>query len=191
LFKVLRPLLFRIRKRWRVGGIPAINQIPMPDGLTEVIMATTIQVKLGERSYPIHVGRGVSPLLSLEIPAGTRALVISDSNVDPLHGEGCRRALAARGVECLVATVPAGEGTKCLRWVEELYAKAALAGLDRNAILVALGGGMVGDLAGFVAATYLRGVRFIQVPTTLLAMVDSSVGGKTGIWSGLSTSPWK
>ena len=144
-------------------------------------MATTIQVKLGDRSYPIHIGRALSPFVSQDVPAGTRALVVSDSNVEPLHGESCRCVLAARGIECITAVVPAGEETKSLKWVEALYGKAAGAGLDRNAMVIALGGGMVGDLAGFVAATYLRGVRFVQVPTTLLAMVDSSVGGKTGI----------
>jgi 3-dehydroquinate synthase len=110
-----------------------------------------------------------------------KALLVSDSNVDPLHGAGCAGLLHARGLETVRAVVPAGEGSKSLEWAARLYEQALEAGLDRTAVVVALGGGMVGDLAGFVSATYLRGVRLVQVPTTLLAMVDSSVGGKTGV----------
>ena len=145
-------------------------------------MATSVQVKLGERAYSIAIGRALPSLGSLENAQGHhRAMIVSDSTVDPLHGAECQRRLEAHGVECFRVVVPAGEATKSLQWVEFLYSKAAEAGLDRSALMVALGGGMVGDLAGFVAATYLRGVRFAQMPTTLLAMVDSSVGGKTGI----------
>lgn len=144
-------------------------------------MATTIDVKLGERSYSIHVGRALPLAQALEAKAGTRILMVSDSNVDALHGNVCQKELVARGFDVLRTVIPAGESTKTLQWVDFLYGKAAEAGLDRTSIVMALGGGMTGDLAGFVAATYLRGVRFIQVPTTLLAMVDSSVGGKTGI----------
>ncbi len=144
-------------------------------------MATTIQVKLAERSYPIHVGRALSFLSVLGEHSNARVMIISDSNVEPLHGASVRQQLEARGMTCVTAVVPAGEETKSLKWVDFLYGQAASAGLDRNSIIVALGGGMVGDLAGFVAATYLRGVRFVQIPTTLLALVDSSVGGKTGV----------
>ncbi len=142
-------------------------------------MATAINVKLGERSYPIHIGQGVP--LAGELDAGTRVMLVSDSNVDALHGEACARQLSGHGLEVVRAVIPAGEATKSLQWVEFLYAKAAEAGLDRSCAMAALGGGMTGDLVGFVAATYLRGVRFVQIPTSLLAMVDSSVGGKTGI----------
>ncbi len=144
-------------------------------------MATTIDVKLGERSYPIHIGRSLMLASSLENKAGVRVMMISDSNVDALHGNACQTQLESQGCEVVRVVIPAGEETKSLKWVETLYAKAAGAGLDRSSVVVALGGGMTGDLAGFVAATYLRGVRFIQIPTSLLAMVDSSVGGKTGI----------
>jgi 3-dehydroquinate synthase len=144
-------------------------------------MATTIDVKLGERSYPIHVGHGLQLAQILEAKPGIRVLMVSDSNVDALHGEACQRQLSGQGFEVLRTVIPAGESTKSLHWVDFLYGKAAEAGLDRSSVILALGGGMTGDLAGFVAATYLRGVRFIQVPTSLLAMVDSSVGGKTGI----------
>ncbi len=144
-------------------------------------MATTIQVKLAERSYPIYVGRGVPLISSLGEKANARALLVSDSNVDALHGDAVCKQLEAKGIKCVRAVVPAGEETKSLKWVDYLYGQAASAGLDRNSLVVALGGGMVGDLAGFVAATYLRGVRFVQIPTSLLALVDSSVGGKTGV----------
>lgn len=144
-------------------------------------MATTIDVKLGERSYPIHIGRALPLAHALPAAPGTRILMVSDSNVDALHGEACQKRLESCGFEVVRTVIPAGESTKSLQWVEHLYNQAAGAGLDRSGVVLALGGGMTGDLAGFVAATYLRGVRFIQVPTSLLAMVDSSVGGKTGI----------
>ncbi|MEI6564738.1 MAG: 3-dehydroquinate synthase [bacterium] len=144
-------------------------------------MATTIQVKLAERSYPIHIGRALSWASVLGDKPGVRILIVSDSNVDALHGAAVQKQLEACGIECLRAVVPAGEETKSLKSVESLYGQAAGARLDRNDAIVALGGGMVGDLAGFLAATYLRGIRFVQIPTSLLAMVDSSVGGKTGV----------
>lgn len=144
-------------------------------------MATTIDVRLGERSYPIHIGRALTLADVPDIKPGTAVLLVADSNVDALHGDACRAQLEGRGLVVTTARIPAGESTKTINWVEQVYAVAATAGLDRSCVVVALGGGMTGDLAGFVAATYLRGVRFVQVPTTLLAMVDSSVGGKTGV----------
>jgi len=108
-------------------------------------------------------------------------LIVSDDNVDCLYGDAWQTRLEGHGLDVSRAVVPAGESTKQLPHVRELYDRALEAGLDRRSLLVALGGGMVGDLAGFVAATYLRGIRFVQVPTSLLAMVDSSVGGKTGV----------
>lgn len=144
-------------------------------------MATTINVKLGDRSYPIHIGGALDLGALPEVKPGARVLLVVDSNVDSIHGAACQKALEAGGLEVIRAVIPAGEATKSLPWVDFLYNKSAEAGLDRSSVVVALGGGMTGDLAGFVAATYLRGVRFVQIPTTLLAMVDSSVGGKTGI----------
>lgn len=144
-------------------------------------MARVVDVKLGERSYPIRIGRGLSLGERLEGLQGRRALLVTDSHVDPPHGQAVKEALEARGLASVKAVVPAGEATKDLRWVGELYGRAASERLDRTSLVVALGGGMIGDLAGFLAATYLRGVDFIQIPTSLLAMVDSSVGGKTGI----------
>lgn len=143
-------------------------------------VATVIHVKLGERSYPIRIGVG----LPAEIPegwTGARALLVTDSHVDALCGNAWQDRLVAAGLRVTRAVVPAGEASKNLRQVEWLYGEAVRAGLDRRSVIIALGGGVVGDLAGFVAATYLRGVRFMQIPTTLLAMVDSAVGGKTGV----------
>lgn len=144
-------------------------------------MTDKVHVDLGDRSYDISIGENMSVGSSIEDAFGLKALIVSDSNVDPLFGGKCEQVLAASGYVVSRAVVPAGEASKDLKTVGLLYGKAVEAGLDRSSVIVALGGGMVGDLAGFVAATYLRGIRFIQVPTTLLAMVDSSVGGKTGV----------
>jgi len=144
-------------------------------------MSKVVHVDLGARSYDIHIGHDLPIGAVLSGEDGTMALVVSDSNVEPLYGNKCAQALGARGLNVARAVVPAGETSKSLRVLEQLYDKAMKAGVDRRSVVLALGGGMVGDLAGFLAATLLRGIRFIQVPTTLLAMVDSSVGGKTGI----------
>ena len=142
-------------------------------------MSKTVHVDLGERSYAIHIG--AAPAVGEAIGSSTVALIISDANVDPLYGDGCEEQLCARGLRVGRAVVPAGEASKDLAVVRELYDRCFAAGLDRRSVIVALGGGVVGDLGGFVAATFLRGVPYLQVPTSLLAMVDSSVGGKTGV----------
>jgi len=144
-------------------------------------MSRTVHVNLGERGYDIRIGSGLGVGEAFIAEEGGRALIVSDSNVDKLHGDRCERDLRGHGLLTTRAVVPAGEESKSLGFAQELYGKALSAGLDRHAVIVALGGGMVGDLAGFVAATFLRGVRLLQVPTTLLAMVDSSVGGKTAV----------
>jgi len=143
-------------------------------------MSQTVHVKLGDRGYDIHIGRGFEEVLAAE-GRGATALLVSDSNVDPLYGERCAEVLQARGFRVARAVVPAGEASKSLADAQRLYDHALSAHLDRSSVVVALGGGVVGDLAGFVAGTYLRGVKLQQVPTSLLAMVDSSVGGKTGV----------
>jgi 3-dehydroquinate synthase len=144
-------------------------------------MSRTVHVDLQERGYDILIGCDPDPGEALAGERGARALIVSDANVDPLYGPGCEARLRARGIETSRAVVPAGEESKSLERAGFLYGKALEAGLDRSSLIVALGGGMVGDLAGFVAATFLRGIRFIQIPTSLLAMVDSAVGGKTGV----------
>jgi 3-dehydroquinate synthase len=140
-----------------------------------------IRVKLGSRSYDIRIGAGMPMDLSRFGGKGGKVMLVSDSNVDGLYGAGCARTLKRAGATVYRAVVPAGESSKSLKRAAQLYERAAEAGLGRGDVIVALGGGMVGDLAGFVAGTYLRGVALVQVPTTLLAMVDSSVGGKTGV----------
>lgn len=141
----------------------------------------TLRVELGDRSYEIRIGDDLAACLPPAPSAGTQVLVVCDARVSRLYGRRCEEALRRRGFVPCLAEVPAGESSKDLRYARHLYDCAIRAGLDRKSFLAALGGGMVGDLAGFVAATYLRGIRYLQVPTTLLAMVDSSVGGKTGI----------
>jgi 3-dehydroquinate synthase len=142
-------------------------------------MPTTVRVNLGERSYDIHIGSGIG--VGNRWTAADRVLIVTDSNVDAILGAQVEQAIAATGATVTRTVVPAGEASKCLAVAANVYDAAIASGLDRESVVVALGGGMVGDLAGFVAATYLRGVRFVQIPTSLLAMVDSSVGGKTGV----------
>jgi 3-dehydroquinate synthase len=108
-------------------------------------------------------------------------MVVSDENVAPLYADCVVRSLEKAGFEVALEVLPAGEPTKCHDQLIRLYSKAAELKLDRTCFVVALGGGVIGDLTGFAAASWLRGIRLVQVPTTLLSMVDSSVGGKTGI----------
>lgn len=144
----------------------------------------TVPVALGERSYDITIGSGallrLGELISPLIP-GRKALVIADETVAKLHGTGLVAALTAAGFTATVATFPAGEPAKTLATAELMWQACAAARIDRSDVVIGFGGGVSGDLAGFVAACWMRGVRFVQVPTTLLAMVDSSVGGKTGV----------
>jgi 3-dehydroquinate synthase len=143
-----------------------------------------LQVPLGSRSYPIKIGPSLLSRLGREctgLKLGRHCAIISDSNVAPLFAEAARRSLAKGGFITEVLTVPAGETAKSLKTVHFCYDQLAAHRMERQSFIVALGGGVVGDLAGFVAATYLRGIAFVQVPTTLLAQVDSSVGGKVGV----------
>jgi 3-dehydroquinate synthase len=142
-------------------------------------MSETVQVDLGETRYDIRIGSGVLPATDWE--DAPSVLLVSDANVAPLHGERIRAHFAGAGLRVEHVVVPAGETSKSTDAAHQIYDGALAAGLDRRGIIVALGGGVVGDLAGYAAATFLRGIRYVQVPTTLLAMVDSSVGGKTGI----------
>ncbi len=144
---------------------------------------TQLTVSLGERSYPIHIGSDVLDAPELYRPhiQGGRAAVVTNDVVAPLYLARLRSALAAAGVACVEIVLPDGEGNKDWQTLDRI-ADGLLAGrCDRRTPIVALGGGVIGDMAGFAAAIYQRGVPFIQVPTTLLAQVDSSVGGKTAI----------
>ena len=140
-----------------------------------------LMVELGARRYPICIGPGLlndaARLVAL-VP-GRHALIVSDGNVAPLYLARVEAALADKSMTAMV--FPAGEQEKNLARFQQLLAALATLGASRDVTVLALGGGVVGDLAGFAAACWMRGVRFVQLPTTLLAMVDSSVGGKTAV----------
>jgi 3-dehydroquinate synthase len=143
-----------------------------------------VKVSLGLRSYTISVGKNLLSRLGAEckrLRLASRCAVLTDDHVAPHYGPRALQALREAGFEPTLITVPAGETSKGLATVADCYDQLAAHHLERKSFLVALGGGVVGDLAGFVAATYLRGIDFVQVPTTLLAQVDSSVGGKVGV----------
>jgi 3-dehydroquinate synthase len=143
---------------------------------------STVTVALGERSYAVHIGPGELDRLGERCRVlGRRALVITNAAVAKLYGQRALASLREAGIDAAVETMPPGERAKKLATVGKLCEAAIAAGLDRGSFIVALGGGVVGDVAGFTAACLYRGVRFVQVPTTLVAMVDSSVGGKTGV----------
>lgn len=144
---------------------------------------TTLTVQTS-REYEIHIGSGLlSQLGDLVSPFihGRNAAIISDSNVWPIYGEGVISSLRAAGFEVTAHVIPAGEDQKNLNTYAALLNFLADKQFCRDDVIVALGGGVVGDLAGFTAATFLRGIAYIQIPTTLLGMVDSSVGGKTAV----------
>ncbi len=143
----------------------------------------TLRVELGERSYPIHIGPGLlgDPALFAPHLGSGKAAIVTNATVAPLYAAELERTLAAAGARTFTLAIPDGEAHKDWKSLERIYAGLLARGADRKTVLVALGGGVVGDIAGFAAATYQRGVPFIQVPTTLLAQVDSSVGGKTAI----------
>jgi len=141
-------------------------------------------VRLQERSYRILVGRSLLSQLGAQcrrLKLGQRGVIVTDDRVGPRYARTVQDALKAYGFKVERITIPHGETSKQWRVVQDCYNQLAAARLERGSFVVALGGGVVGDLAGFVAATYLRGVDFVQIPTTLLAQVDSSVGGKVGI----------
>ncbi len=144
----------------------------------------TVHVNLGPRSYDIEIGSGNLAQAAKFCDAeadDSHAVVITDSNVDGLYTETVTEPLADLGCEVDILAIEAGEQSKSSDVAAELWERMLDEGADRKSVVVALGGGVVGDLAGFVAATFGRGLRFVQIPTTLLAQVDSSVGGKVGI----------
>ncbi len=143
-----------------------------------------LTVDLGSRSYDIIIGYDFLETLGKQLRAlgfKGKLLVITDENVFPLYGDSCMKGLKEAGYSAKIEVIPAGEGSKSWSAADKLLTSALEFVMDRDSGIVALGGGVVGDLAGFVAATYLRGVAYVQVPTTLLAQVDSSVGGKVAI----------
>ena len=144
----------------------------------------TVHVDLGPRSYDIEIGAGnlacVVQFVDVEHD-DAHAVIITDANVDEFYSEPVCHAFAEQGCEVDLLIVDAGEPSKSVEVATELWERMLELGSDRKSVVVAVGGGVVGDLAGFVAATFARGLAFVQVPTTLLAQVDSSVGGKVGI----------
>jgi len=143
-----------------------------------------VRVDLGDRSYNILIGPGLIQqvgCLIRTVCSGERLFVVTDTRVNGLHGSLLRAGLEKAGFSAVFAPIPPGEKQKCLRRLEDLSVHMAQEGFDRGATVVAFGGGVIGDLAGFLAAVYMRGVQYVQVPTTLLACVDSSVGGKTAV----------
>ena len=147
-------------------------------------LKVNLAAEAADRSYDILIGPGLiaeaGELIAHRLP-GRRAVVLTDSAVGPLYAEAVQSSLENAGIASKVMTVPAGEAAKSFDLLESLLNQSLDAGLDRKSFLVALGGGVVGDLGGFLAAILLRGIDYVQVPTTLLAQVDSSVGGKTAI----------
>lgn len=144
----------------------------------------SVRVALGDRGYSIKIGRGLLHSAGRElarVARSSRVAVISQRRVWRLWGERLAASLDQAGLMWSAHLVPDGESAKTLGRVRSLYAEMAAVGIDRSSLIAGFGGGAVGDLAGFVAATWLRGVDFAQIPTTLLAQVDASVGGKTGV----------
>lgn len=146
-----------------------------------------IKVNLNVRpsaSYDIHIGCGILDRLALIVARSgwaKRFIVVSDENVAAVHGSRFLSALGGAGVEAPLVIIPVGEGAKTMDTCLHLTERLAAVGADRSSALIALGGGVVGDLTGFTAAIYMRGIPYIQVPTTLMAQVDSAIGGKTGV----------
>jgi 3-dehydroquinate synthase len=146
--------------------------------------ATTVRVNLQERSYDIAIGVGLIAEVGSFVTARAKvshAVVICDENVQGTHAQQVAESLASAGIGVEVLVVPAGEESKSIAMADELWQQMLSVGADRKSWVVAVGGGVIGDLAGFIAATFTRGLPFVQVPTTLLADVDSSVGGKVGV----------
>lgn len=145
----------------------------------------TLRVELGPRSYPIHIGSDLldrAGELLRPLLARPQLFVVTDERVAAAgHAQRLERSLVAANIASTRIVLPPGEATKSFGWLERLIDRLLAAGAERQSTVVALGGGVIGDLAGFAAAVLLRGVDYVQIPTTLLAQVDSAVGGKTGI----------
>jgi 3-dehydroquinate synthase len=147
-------------------------------------MEQSVRVELGSRSYPIHVGAGLRHGIGTRLralAAGPRVAVVTTTTVAGLYADEVCRSLATAGFQPVTIVIPDGEEHKNLATLATIYDRLIEARLDRGATVIALGGGVAGDVGGFAAATFLRGVGLVQVPTTLVAQVDASVGGKTGV----------
>lgn len=154
----------------------------MPAAPTATILHQ-VPIELGDRSYPISIGSGLlgDPSTWAQVPASTQALIVSNTTVAPLYAAKLAHAVSMRHRQVHVLALPDGEEHKTWQTLNLIFDTLLRSACDRKTVLYALGGGVVGDMTGFAAACYMRGVPFVQVPTTLLAQVDSSVGGKTAI----------
>ncbi len=143
----------------------------------------TVQVSLADRPYPIHIGAALIGNADVLAPFvhGTKVVIVTNATLAPLFLAQVREAVVALGRQVLEVVLPDGEAYKTAASLDQIYSAMLAANCDRKTTLIALGGGVIGDVAGFAAATYQRGIPFIQMPTTLLAQVDSSVGGKTAV----------
>ncbi|MDB5946691.1 MAG: 3-dehydroquinate synthase [Ramlibacter sp.] len=150
---------------------------------TDFSSSHRLTIELGERSYPIDVGAGLLGMAAVwaDTPAASVAMIVTNATVAPLYGQRLDRVLRERYRTVHTVVLPDGEEHKDWRTLNLVFDALLKQGCDRKTVIFALGGGVVGDMAGFAAASYMRGVPFVQVPTTLLAQVDSSVGGKTAI----------
>jgi 3-dehydroquinate synthase len=147
-------------------------------------MEETVRVELGGRSYPIYIGTGILADIGTrlrEVSGASRVAIVTSTTVGRLYATGVESSLTRAGFEPVLIEIPDGEEHKNLATLARIYDRLIDAGLDRGGALVALGGGVVGDVGGFAAATFLRGITLVQVPTTLVAQVDASIGGKTAI----------
>ena len=143
-----------------------------------------VPVRVGNKSYEVIVGigfLGAAGSLLAEKIGTVRGAVVADTNIAPLFGSALEKSLTASGIESVLITIPSGEESKTLQTVGHICQQMQAAKLDRHCVVIGLGGGVVGDISGFAAAIFQRGVPHVQIPTTLLAMVDSSIGGKTGV----------
>lgn len=138
-------------------------------------------MKLREKTYDIQIGSGFLKRFDFRSFKGSKYIIIADSNTHKFFGRNLVKNISSQKLPVELLEIPAGENSKNLRVVENLTRELAKRGADKKAIIIALGGGVVGDIGGFVASVYERGIRYIQIPTTLLAQVDSSIGGKTGV----------
>lgn len=143
-----------------------------------------VKIELGDRSYDVVIGKDLFPACAdflAKSDYSKKAIVVTDENVEKLYYDDFIKSVENTGFKFVKVVVPSGEKAKSQDWAQDLYTKAIEENIDRKSVFIALGGGVIGDLTGFVAATYMRGVPFIQVPTTILSQVDASVGGKVAI----------
>lgn len=152
-------------------------------GTTSSNLSAVVSIDLGDRRYDIRIGSGLldDPAQFADLPKAATAMVVTNTTVGPLYAERLRVVLARQYQRVLVVELPDGEANKTWETLNLIFDALLANGCDRKTVLFALGGGVVGDMTGFAAAAFMRGVPFVQVPTTLLAQVDSSVGGKTAI----------